>query len=261
MLVALLIGAAAVACGSNLPASSPTPAAEPTPESSSSAADGVPDIREPQPAADASLSPGEGNEMPGYDPDAMMSRLFPGFATTVQRELQAALQEVEQRKDTSQIPILIESMRYYSSRDSREAAAATLRQLTGQPFDSDQWFEWMEWYGEHREEFRPPKDYVNWKIGFMSQVDPRFRLFLTPARVFSEIDLTEVVWGGVIPDGIPDLINPPAVPSAAADYLGDSERVFGVTINGQSRAYPLRIINAHEMVNDTLGGEPFALSW
>ncbi|HIC76097.1 MAG TPA: DUF3179 domain-containing protein, partial [Candidatus Poseidoniales archaeon] len=30
--------------------------------------------------------------------------------------------------------------------------------------------------------------------------------------------------------------------------------VFGVTIEGESRAYPLRIVNAHEMVNDVVGG-------
>ena len=41
----------------------------------------------------------------------------------------------------------------------------------------------------------------------------------------------------------------------------ESDRVFGVTINGESRAYPLRIVNAHEMVNDTVGGEPISLLW
>ncbi len=243
IIVAGAIGALSIACDADLPAPSPAPADE------------------SQPAASASTSSDEASERQGYDSNTVMYRLFSGFATTVRDKQEAALREVEERNDTSQIPVLIESMRYLSSRESREAAAATLRQLTGQPFDSDQWFEWMEWYGKHRDEFRPPEDYLDWKIGFMSQVDPRFKQFLTPAKVFSEIDLTEVVWGGVIPDGIPDLKNPPAIPAAAADYLGDGERVFGVTINGQSRAYPLRIINAHEMVNDTLGGEPFALSW
>ena len=46
-----------------------------------------------------------------------------------------------------------------------------------------------------------------------------------------------------------------------AAYLGLDERVFGVSINGESRAYPLRITNPHEMVNDVLGGEPISLAW
>ena len=39
------------------------------------------------------------------------------------------------------------------------------------------------------------------------------------------------------------------------------DRVFGVSINGEHRAYPLRIVNAHEMANDWLGGEPIALAY
>lgn len=37
--------------------------------------------------------------------------------------------------------------------------------------------------------------------------------------------------------------------------------VIGITINGQSRAYPLRVMRWHEVVNDTVGGEPIALTY
>jgi hypothetical protein len=69
------------------------------------------------------------------------------------------------------------------------------------------------------------------------------------------------VWGGVRKDGIPDLTNPPVVPAARATYLEPSDRVFGVSINGAHRAYPLRILNRHEMANDVVGGVPFALAY
>ena len=95
----------------------------------------------------------------------------------------------------------------------------------------------------------------------MGYLHPRFAEFLLPASEFSRIDPTEVVWGGVLPDGIPDLRDPEMLTAADAEYLNDSDRVFGVTINGDSRAYPLRIVNAHEMVNDTVGGEPISLMW
>jgi len=70
-----------------------------------------------------------------------------------------------------------------------------------------------------------------------------------------------VGWGGVRVDGIPPLEHVPTIPAAEADYLNPDDRLFGVSINGEHRAYPLRIINAHEMANDTLGGEPTSLAY
>jgi hypothetical protein len=65
----------------------------------------------------------------------------------------------------------------------------------------------------------------------------------------------------VRPDGIPDLNNAPVIAGDLQEYLLPDDRVFGVTINGESRAYPLRVVNAHEMANDVLGGEPIALAY
>ena len=81
------------------------------------------------------------------------------------------------------------------------------------------------------------------------------------AGVKTTIRLEEAVWGGVPKDGIPDLINPPVVPGNEAGYLEALDRVFGVSINGEHRAYPLRVLNPHEMANDVLGGEPIALAY
>lgn len=44
-------------------------------------------------------------------------------------------------------------------------------------------------------------------------------------------------------------------------YLVPSDRVIGVVINGEARAYPIRMINWHEIVNDTLGGVPIAVTY
>ena len=51
------------------------------------------------------------------------------------------------------------------------------------------------------------------------------------------------------------------VPATEAVYFDADDRVFGVTIEGESRAYLVRIVNAHEMVNDVVGGEPISLMW
>lgn len=46
-----------------------------------------------------------------------------------------------------------------------------------------------------------------------------------------------------------------------AKYLVPSDLVIGVEINGESRAYPQSVMNVHEVVNDTLGGVPIAVTY
>jgi hypothetical protein len=45
------------------------------------------------------------------------------------------------------------------------------------------------------------------------------------------------------------------------NFLTSDDRVIGLTFNGESRAYPVRILNQHEVINDTLGGVPVAVTW
>ncbi len=66
--------------------------------------------------------------------------------------------------------------------------------------------------------------------------------------------------GGIPRDGIPAMTNPRAVPPDSALYLLDTDRIVGVLINGQARAYPHRLGWKHEVINDTLGGMPLAFS-
>ena len=53
----------------------------------------------------------------------------------------------------------------------------------------------------------------------------------------TDIRIEEVAWGGVSKGGIPDLIAPPVIPGGEADYMLPDDRVFGVSIDGQYRAY------------------------
>jgi hypothetical protein len=71
-------------------------------------------------------------------------------------------------------------------------------------------------------------------------------------------------------DGLQPLDDPPTMPGrdvAARNeemrgkYLVPSDRVIGVKLNGQARAYPLRFLNLHEIVNDTLGDVPIAVTY
>ena len=63
-------------------------------------------------------------------------------------------------------------------------------------------------------------------------------------------------------DGIPSIDNPSFVGSGEADQqMLSNERVLGVSINGDHRAYPLNMLSRHEIVNDTVGGVPVAVTW
>jgi len=93
-------------------------------------------------------------------------------------------------------------------------------------------------------------------------------LFITlPAQAdwdFSKhsIPVEDIRGGGPPRDGIPALFNPEYLTVREADnLLKPDERVLGLTLNGVSRAYPIRIMSWHELVNDEIGGVPYLVSW
>ncbi len=47
---------------------------------------------------------------------------------------------------------------------------------------------------------------------------------------------------------------------ADTEYAPD-ELVLGVSINGDHRAYSTGLLSGHEIVNDTVGGRPIAVTW
>ena len=202
--------------------------------------------------------------MPGtdYDSSLNMYRLFSGQNHNPDDSLEA-IELAVVNKDKSMVPVLIEMLRFFEDYVPRIESRKALIAITGREVKGNEglWKNWMEWLVKNADEYQPPAGYLEWKIALMSLIDPRFGEFLAPAAEGSRINVFEIAWGGVRPDGIPDLQNAPVVSAQEQDYLQPSDRVFGVSINGEHRAYPLRIVNAHEMANDVLGGEPIALAY
>ena len=198
----------------------------------------------------------------GYDSTENMFRLFSGRGHEPDDSHEAISLAVA-NNDKSMVPVMIEMLRFFRNWELATETKKALSAITGQELATDWrgWHEWMEWLGNNADEYGSPDGYVQWKIEVMSLIDPRFTEFLAPAAQGSRINVSEIAWGGVRPDGIPDLQNAPAVLADEQDYLQGNDRVFGVSINGEHRAYPLRIVNAHEMANDVLGGEPIALAY
>lgn len=71
----------------------------------------------------------------------------------------------------------------------------------------------------------------------------------------------EIHSGGPPKDGIPALTTPKFITADQAGYLQPEDRIIGVIINEKARAYPLRILNYHEIVNDTLAETPIAVTY
>ena len=76
----------------------------------------------------------------------------------------------------------------------------------------------------------------------------------------SAIPAAEILRGGPPRDGIPALDAPTVVAAADAPWPDDA-RVIGVALGGEARAYPLRVLVWHELVNDTVGGQPVLVSY
>ncbi len=71
----------------------------------------------------------------------------------------------------------------------------------------------------------------------------------------------EILHGGVNKDGIAALTDPRLISSNEASYLEPDDRVIGVVIDNEARAYPLRILAYHEIVNETIGTLPVAVTY
>ncbi len=205
-----------------------------------------------------------------YDSVLPMSKIFQGISSTIFGDLspnpELALDGMETARlqgDKSMAPVIVTLLRFINRLEVFEAATLTLNELTGQDFGTTPaaWRVWFEWVGANLDDYRPPEGYAQLKRRFLAGIHPGFDQLLQGYEDTSRIEPFELQWGGVAPDGIPPLENPPHIPAEEADYLESHERVFGVSINGEHRAYPLRIMNPHEMANDVLGGEPISLAY
>jgi hypothetical protein len=195
------------------------------------------------------------DKAPAGMPPEEVQRLARQVISADPRHRKAALKALEERGDPDVVPALIQALRFVSDKAAINATlVALVRERPGTT-----WHDWMLWQEAHPE-IEPFAGFDAYKADAMALIDENFRLFLGPG-VKHEIRLEEIAWGGVRKDGIPALINPTHTGAREADYLEDDELVFGVEINGDARAYPLRILDWHEMFNDVVGGVPVALAY
>ena len=77
----------------------------------------------------------------------------------------------------------------------------------------------------------------------------------------TSIDLKEILSGGPPKDGIPSIDKPEFTNLSDVKDINGKEPVITLSIDGDARAYPIRVLIWHEIVNDTIGGTPIAVTF
>jgi hypothetical protein len=193
--------------------------------------------------------------------DAELPALYAALTDGDTAAEEAAIAKIEAAEDLRFVAVLLELLRAgqmgIGGRAGYNQRLIALERLTGKSLGGD-WFGWAEWYAGT--DFAPPPGFASWKGQLWSRIDPRFGALIRddlPARIRIE----EIDWGGIRFEGIPALDQPAHVAAGGAGWLGPGEPVVGVAAGGSARAYPLRILDWHELVNDTLGGVPLSLTY
>lgn len=111
--------------------------------------------------------------------------------------------------------------------------------------------------------------YLPHKKAVLTRYVPEWEPLIQPGAIPWHL----VSWGGVDIDArpydttddichcIPAVDNPTVSTVGEATWLADDAIIFGISVNGEHRAYPRRIMEVREMVNDTLGGRDIAIPY
>ncbi len=169
--------------------------------------------------------------------------------------LASAFAAISEQWSPSYIPMTLEAVSYTQSASIKAALVKLLHDSTGQDTltDINEWYFWL-W----NQNIPADSDYAEFKADLYKNIDSRFETYFRGRQNTARIRLDEIRWGGVRQDGIPPLRNPRMVSAQQAGYLDNDDVVFGISINGDARAYPKRILAWHEMFTDTIGGESIA---
>ena len=81
------------------------------------------------------------------------------------------------------------------------------------------------------------------------------------ASTKKSVALSDLHQGCPARDCIPSIDNPQYLPAEDAVHVADDDLVITLSYKGEYRAYPSRILDHHEIVNDTIGGDPLAITW
>ena len=174
------------------------------------------------------------------------------------RKRRRAAQELAQIGPEALVPLV--DAYFFLSSEARADARPVLEELSGVQLGG-RYRDWFTYVGS-RQDIATPRGYAGWKGSLFKRVDPAYdRIFGSIRQTTVRLRLREVQWGGVPLDGIPAIDDPESVPADTARFMRDTDTVFGVRVGGEHRAYPVKVLSWHELLNDTIGGQPVTLSF
>ena len=183
-----------------------------------------------------------------------VTRAFLTLVSGEEADMVDAMDLIESTWEPSYLPMALEVLRL----SRNPAISAGLLQIMEGGAGGEHGYDLGAWQRAmwNAPEARHPR-YPAFKGALYSLIDPRFSAYFDEVGE-PLIRLDEIAWGGVRQDGIPPLRDPSMISVEEADYLEDGHIVFGISVNGDARAYPKRILGWHEMFVDTVGGVPVA---
>lgn len=185
-----------------------------------------------------------------------------------QEEQTTALGEIVESKDPRIVWLIADLLRFISGRQLNVELANAASKLLGIKSPNEN--HWgvvtdhlIAW------DIPEPPDYLRAKRVIFTKFVPGWE------KIFVEgnIDWRHVSWGGVLIDDrkydmtdkscncIPAADNPKVSSAKDATWLKGEDIVFGIGVNDEYRAYPRRIMEVREMVNDTLGGRHLGIPY
>jgi len=194
---------------------------------------------------------------PAASSDPLILEALSGYVAIPSDEtLQFIIESITGSADLRWVPYLVDLLRFTSD----ERLIAPLADLTGIEPATPGLVPAYTSFGRFMLDRRidPGAGYPDWKGALYATIDPQFRELL--GQIDDPVLLAAIQWGGVPVGGVPELNDPVRVPATEAEYLRATDLVFGTVHDGAVLAYPLRILDVHELANDTLGGDQVALA-
>ncbi|WP_051336167.1 DUF3179 domain-containing protein [Aquimarina latercula] len=177
------------------------------------------------------------------------------FTSTNPKVHKLAIKHIETNWSESFEILAIESLYFLNHQSTTLKLFNILNKKTRKNYGYD-FNKWYQYIWNKKPTYT--KEYYSFKAALHKSLDSRFNTYFLNRENLSTIRLDEVRWGGVIQDGIPPLRNPKMISANNARYLNNNDIVFGISVNGDVRAYPKRILAWHEMFTDIVGDTPVA---
>ncbi|MGI9584487.1 MAG: DUF3179 domain-containing (seleno)protein [Acidimicrobiia bacterium] len=209
------------------------------------------------------------------DPDvvASLEDLWESFGSSVDSR---AILDLGQSGDVRVAWLLSDVLRFVTAASTGQHLITAFTELTGVDINEDPTALRSPWQSmtNHLITWDLPTHpgYVGYKARLFTLIEPAWQPFFDDDE--ANIDWRITSWGGVLiddrplgdplpcPRGCIPALDDPAVTSAAeGSWYPDDQVVFGVEVNGETRAYPKNQMEVHEMANDSIGGRRLGIPY